>query len=143
MSKKSVTYIDAAKFESLIAASGLTFTLKAGWVKVQGPAGRAVYVPRTKTVGRVDISVGEVLPLEGVMDLGELKFGSVHCGLDMARTEDEILAAFAAVLEHLKTMTPRAIVRKRAPKGDANAKGWSFMAASSPQPAAQSPADAE
>ena len=140
MSKKQVTYIDAAKFEAVIRELGIPVEEKKGWMKCLGPKGHAVYVPKTKTVGRVDVSWGAHLGMEGVLDLDASdRFGSVWAQLDMTRAEDEVLAAFRAVLEAMMSRTPRAVVRQARHKGPADAKGWSVLSA--PQGDASSQAE--
>jgi hypothetical protein len=123
--KTNVTYIDAAKFETLIAASGLPMSGQKGFVKVSGPKGRVVYVASTKRVGRVDISgfemegAGYVTPHCG-------PFGNVKQQLDFSLGEDEILSNFAALLEHMKSLAPveKAVRAPATPKAD-EPKGWS------------------
>lgn len=121
--KTNVTYIDAAKFETIILASGLTCTAQKGFIKVAGERGRAVYVASTKRVGRVDISGFEVsygiTPHCG-------PFGNVKQQLDFGQTEDEVLSAFTQLLEDLKLQPAvEKVVRKPAtPKAD-EPKGWS------------------
>lgn len=123
--KKNVTYVDAAKFETILKASGLVFTLQKGFVKVQGPKGRNLYVAATKRVGRVDIS-GFETDLAGITSLGELAFGNVKQQLDFSRTEDEILATFTAVLAHMATLpaVEKAQRKPSAPR-ESNVQGWS------------------
>jgi hypothetical protein len=129
--KKNVTYIDAVKFETIIKSSGLPFVLQAGFVKVQGPKGRNLYVAATKRVGRVDISgftVDATSPTAFgfITDLGELEFGNVKQQMDFSRTEDEILATFELLLNHMKTLDPveKAQRKASAPKAPV-AVGWS------------------
>lgn len=123
--KTNVTYVDAAKFETILLASGLTCIPQKGFIKVVGPRGRQVYVATTKRVGRVDVS-GFTCELPGIRDLdGSEKHGSVAQGLDFSRTEDEILASFSALLTHMQSLSPvEKVARKKpAPKADAP-KGW-------------------
>ncbi|HEU5118151.1 MAG TPA: hypothetical protein VFT74_16135 [Isosphaeraceae bacterium] len=127
--KKSINYVDAAQFEALILETpGLEFSPQAGFVKVTkvGLKGFAVYVAKTKKVGRVDLS-GFGLDIPGVTALGEYSFGQVTHQLDFTLPEDEILKTFKAVLKHLGTKLTEADARPRkkpAPKAS-DAKGWS------------------
>lgn len=126
--KTNVCYVDAAKFETLIEASGLPYEGQKGFVRVDGPKGRRVYVASTKRVGRVDISgfemegPGYVTPHCGV-------FGNVKQQLDFSLDEDAILANFAALLEHMKTLAPVEKAARKAPEKKADeAQGWSAKA---------------
>lgn len=124
--KKNVTYVDAAKFETIAKASGLPLTLQAGFVKIAGPKGHNVYVAATKRVGRVDLS-GFTMDVPGVNTLGEdEKFGNVLAQMDFSRSEEEILATFAEVLAHMATLAPKEKVSRKAsaPKAPV-AQGWS------------------
>ena len=135
--KKDKTYVDAAEFEKRIAASGLPVEEKKGWMRVVGAKGRSVYVPKTKTVGRVDLSWGEHLDIEGTLDLGDARFGSVHSEIDFTRTADEVLATFEACLEAMKALPARAVTRRARHRGPSDAKGWSFMQPAAEQPSAE------
>jgi hypothetical protein len=125
--KKNVTYIDASKFEAIILSSGLPMAGQKGFVKVQGPAGYAVYVAATKRVGRVDISGFEV-PYGVEPHCGP--FGNVKQQLDFSKTEDEVLADFTQLLKDLAAQQPKEKKERRAaaPKADAP-KGWTKVEA--------------
>lgn len=136
MSKKHVTYIDAAKFQEIIGASGLPIEEKKGWVRVCGPKGRSVYVPKTKTVGRVDISWGQHSATQGVLNFDESeRFGSVHCGLDMSLSEQTVLGAFEAVLAEMAALPPRDTTRRMRSKGPSDAVGWTSLPSQQPSSA--------
>lgn len=114
--KDNVTYIDSAKFEAIYKELGLEPRDQAGFTKLSGAKGRNVYVARTKRVGRVDLSGFEMLDAEGkatpgVVALGGASFGAVKQQLDFSLTEPEVLANFRAVLEHMKSLPEREIVR--------------------------------
>ncbi len=104
--KKNVTYIAQELFEGVAKELGLGWKEQAGFVKIAGETGRAVYVARTKKVGRVDIS-GFTSSSPGVRDLGGEKFGAVEQQLDFSRPEPEVLATFRAVLGELKALPAR------------------------------------
>lgn len=123
--KTNVTYVDAAKFETIISQSklGLTVSAQKGFIKVAGQRGRAVYVASTKRVGRVDISGFEVAygqePHCGV-------FGNVRQQMDFSQDEAAILGQFEQLLTDLAAQ-PAVEKKLRAPsepKADAP-KGWS------------------
>lgn len=114
--KKDITYIEAGKLETLIAQSGLEVKDKKGWTRVDGAAGRRLYVPKTKRVGRVDL-VG--LSGQGTRQLGDdERHGSVTHQLDMTRDEAAILATFERLLGELATApaVERPAKAPRAPK---------------------------
>src|SRR5262249_43252561 len=99
--KKNTTYVNASKFQALIVESELANKPQSAFMKVSGAKGRNVYVPLTKTVGRVDIS-GFTVEMEGVRTLDEdEKFGAVLQQIDFSRTEEEILSTFSELLAHL------------------------------------------
>lgn len=122
--KKNVTYIDAAKFEAIIQELGISVQVQKGFVKCKGAKGRNVYVPLTKTVGRVDIS-GFVYDIPGALTL-DPPVGAVYQQLDFSLPEEDILEAFKAVLEHMKTLPDREIIRKARAAREDGAEGWSF-----------------
>lgn len=126
--KTNVTYIDAAKFEALIVASGLTMAGQKGFVKVMGPKGRVVYVASTKRVGRVDIS-GFEMEGPGYVTPHCGPFGNVKQQLDFSLPEDEVLSNFQKLLAHMATLSPveKAPRKAPAPKAD-EPKGWSKKA---------------
>lgn len=100
--KKNVNYVERAKFEELIAASGLPTSDKKGWTRVDGQAGRRLYVPKTKRVGRIDCAG---LSGEGLRLLPEDEaHGAVTHGVDFSLTEEQVLAAFSAALDGLASL---------------------------------------
>lgn len=129
--KSHITYVDASLFEAIIAKHGLTMTLQKGFVKVDGPTGRRVYVAATKRVGRVDISGFKMLAPDGSdlpgfvpPHMGEA--GNVKQQLDCSLGEADILANFELLLTHMESLAPaeKAERKAAAPKED-DAKGWS------------------
>jgi hypothetical protein len=124
--KKDITYIDGAKFEAIITARGLTPVPQAGFVKVSGAKGRNLYVARTKRVGRVDLSGFEYTG-DGVRNLGGESFGAVTQQLRFDLPEEQVLANFTAILDHMLTLPAREVEKKAAePKAKApKAQGWS------------------
>lgn len=107
--------VDLAKFEAIVQKSGAPCTEQRGYLKVEPAPGRKLYVAKTKTVRRVDVSgTGlEKWGVGGVLDLGDQKFGEVRQQLDFSRTEDEVLAAFELTIEELRAMGPRAKQSKK------------------------------
>ena len=115
--KKNVTYISSLAILSLVEASGCTVAEKAGWYKVMGAKGRRLYVPKTKSVGRIDL-VG-IPDGEGIRALGGDSFGSVTHQVDFSRTEPEILSTVAHCLEQLAQLPELEVTRKpRAAKAE-------------------------
>jgi hypothetical protein len=112
--KTNVTYVDSAKFEAIIKNSGLPYNVQS-CVKVIGPKGHNVYVCAGKNVtGRVDIS-GFEMDGPGYVEPHCGRFGNVRQQLDFSLSEDAILENFAALLEHMKTLEPKAKPERKAP----------------------------
>lgn len=128
MSKKNVTYVDACHFQTIMVASGLPYAEQKGWIKISGAKGRNVYVAKTKTVGRVDIS-GFVSPTEGtrMLDPESEAHGSVAQGLDFSLSQDEILIAFTDLLTHLATLPEAEPVKRTMKKKENAAVGWTLF----------------
>jgi hypothetical protein len=125
--RKNITYVDASKFELIVNELGLTAIPQAGYVKCGSGNGRHLYVAKTKRVGRVDLSAFEVPSDLGVTNLGGEKFGNVTQQLDFSRPEEEILASFRKVCEHMISLPPVEKVSRAKPAGEAKpkAQGWS------------------
>lgn len=138
--KTEKTYVESAKFENIVKALGLDVVVKAAWVKVAGPKGRFVILPKTASVGRVDLS-GFTVETAGVKPHSSGTFGSVEQELEFeGRTEDEILETFRAVCEHMTTLAPRELVRRRRSSKTGGGQPASWVAASSPDKATDSSA---
>jgi len=115
--KKNVTYISSATVLAVLEASGLPIVEKASWLKVCGASGRRLYVPKTKSVGRID--------LVGLSDgpgrrAAEGASASVTHQLDFSAPEADILSALDAALLDLATLEAAApkvrTQRVKAPK---------------------------
>ena len=103
--KKGITYVANEKFIAIASKMGASFEDKKGWTKIFFCAAHRVYVPKTKNVGRVDISGFELKDLgTAVVDLGGESFGNVHQQLNTALTEIEVLANFETVLSRMKAL---------------------------------------
>lgn len=102
MSKKDLTYVDREKLVTIVASKGVKMTDNAGFTKCELGNDYNLYVPTTKTVGRVDFQFEAPEGLAGVTKLGARSFGRIVAQLDFAkeRKEEEILATFKAMLEH-------------------------------------------
>ncbi len=99
--KKNVTYVAFESFESIVADLGLATKENAGFVQVILGNGYHAYVARTKRVGRVDFQWTP--SCEGIVELGEARFGRIVAQLDFGRSEAEILESFArALVEGMK-----------------------------------------
>jgi hypothetical protein len=129
--KLEKTYVESAKFENIVKALDLDIVIKAAWVKVAGPKGRFVILPKTASVGRCDLS-GFTVEMDGVKAHSSGTFGSVEQELEFeGRTEEQVLETFRAVCEHMTTLAPRELVRRRRGKTGAGTPA-SWVAASSP-----------
>lgn len=115
--RKEKTLIDAAKVEALcLARPTLKMVEKKGFVRFEAAEGIRVYVPKTKTVGRLDLSGFEMGPdVAGIFRLGGLSFGAVKQQVLFDRTEEEILATIAGVLDHMLTLPAREKKAKKQP----------------------------
>lgn len=99
------THVEASKFEQILQDHGFTpgvgpgtYHAQTGFVKVEGPEHRALYLPRNRRVGRVDIS-GFRVKMPGVVDVPDnARAGRVVQRLDMKTTEDRVLRNFETVL---------------------------------------------
>ena len=107
MSNKTVNYINHADLIILATDLGIEPIRQAGFTKLQGPAGRQVYVANTKKVGRIDISGFEVDFVEfGVVNLGDESFGAVKQQVDFTKPVEDILVNFIKILKHMQTLSP-------------------------------------
>jgi len=102
---------------SVVQAHNLTITERAAWLRCEAAKDRRVYVPKGKTVARIDLSGFEVPnPQEyGVKALGGESFGAVKQQLSFEGTEAEILANLEKVLKFMATLSAVEKVKK-APK---------------------------
>lgn len=118
MAKTNVLYIDGSKFTTILSELGIATTTQSGFIRVDGPKGRRVYVAATKKVGRVDISGFTVEFGAKTPHCGE--FGNVKQQLDLdpALGEDGILTNFKALVEHMLTLpaVEKAPPKPKAPK---------------------------
>lgn len=106
---KGINYIEVEKLEEVAKATGLKWEPQAGFIRV-GNKGRALYIAKTKKVGRVDVS--GFLPKEGpaseglkVLTQGE-RFCRVFAQIDFTRAEEDILHTFKECIEHMKALAP-------------------------------------
>lgn len=118
-------YVAQEALLSIVKELGLEAVPQAGYIKVAAAKGRAIYIGKTKRVGRVDLSGFEMEGPEAglVKRLGGESFGAVKQQLRFDLPEEDILSAFKTVLSHMKTL-PEAVKEKksflpRAPKGAA------------------------
>lgn len=98
-----ITFVAAEKLLAIVEEVGLKIEEKKAWLKVAGPSGARVYLPRRKVVGRVDIADFEA-PSGTSVKLGERSFGAVKEQLDMAGPEERVLENFRSVLRHLASL---------------------------------------
>jgi hypothetical protein len=140
--KKNITYIAPEKLRAIVSKKGLTSRDQAGFVRIEGPGGHRVYFARGLRVGRADFS-GFEMPAgtPGIIDLLGESFGGVRQRIDFTRPEADVLATFAAVLDHMKTLPKlkKAPRKARAPQAEAAAPKEQAPAA---EPAPVDPAQA-
>ena len=99
----SATYVALEKLLAIVEESGLKADEKKAWLRIDGPNGSRVYVPRRKHVGRIDIA-GMSAPEGTSVKLGDKSFGAVKEQLDMEAPEERVLENFRAVLKHMASL---------------------------------------
>jgi hypothetical protein len=107
--KKNVTYIAQNKFVAIAEKHGLKLTEQAGFIRVEleGKLDHRLYIPKTKTVGRIDLAGFTPKARKGFKILGEgERFGAVHAQLDFSQTEGVILDAFSAACQACVSLPP-------------------------------------
>jgi len=97
--------ITQEKFLAIVEEVGLTVEEKKAWLKVAGPSGARIYLPKRKVIGRVDIADFEAPPGTSVK-LGSKSFGAVKEQLDLTVPEEQALENFRIVLRHLASLPP-------------------------------------
>lgn len=109
----NVTFIALEKLVAIVEESGLKADEKKAWLRIDGPNGSRVYLPRRKHVGRVDIA--KMSAPEGTsVKLGDRSFGAVAEQLDMEAPEDRVLENFRAVLKHMAALPKEEATVKKA-----------------------------
>jgi hypothetical protein len=112
-----VTYVPQEKLLAVVEQMGLSVEEKKVWLKIAGPSGARVYLPKRKDVARVDIA--DMTAPEGTsIKLGGRSFGAVKEQLDMQGTEEQILERFRAVLSHMQSLPPAQPKAKRDVKSE-------------------------
>jgi len=118
--KTDILYIDGSKFLAVLADLAVPHTLQSGFIRVDGPKGRRMYIAATKRVGRIDLSGFEVdfgakVPHCGI-------FGNVRQQLDLDPVigEEGILSNFRTAVELMLSLEPvvkvKAAAKPKAPK---------------------------
>lgn len=124
MAKAGLTYVAQEKFLKIVDELGLVRKEQKGFIKVwdpkKGENAQRLYVAKTKSVGRVDLSHFEVQ--FGGVDLGGEKFGGVSQQLNMCLPEEDILTNFRALCEHMAGL-PAPEPKAKAPKKEAKVEG--------------------
>lgn len=101
---KNTTYVAFEKLLTIVTESGLPTTEKKSCLRVDGPNGSKVYLPKRKRVGRV--LIGNFSAPEGTSNkLGDRSFGSISEDLDMTPAEEKVLENFRAVLKHMASLS--------------------------------------
>lgn len=97
------------KFIELLKKEKVPYTVQTGFIRVEGPRGRRMYVANTQKVRRVDIS-GFELQEGGVKPAGG-KNGRVMQQLDFSQDEDTVLRNFQEGLRYMKSLPPSETAR--------------------------------
>lgn len=136
--KNDITYVAQEKFLAVLVDMGVRYETLNTWHKVEPVKNRRVYIPLTKRVGRVDLSGFEIALSEGLTKKPHCgEFGRVKQQLDMGGSEDDVLARFRLVVEHMLTLAPDEA--KPAPKAKKQLE-LPLVAPSSPSPTPDSSA---
>jgi len=108
MKRKNMTdtvHVTRAAFDLVVKEfPSLSVEEKAQWTKLEGAKGRKVYLPKTKTVRRVDIAGFEVEPSMAMVPKQGV-FGAVKQQLRLHGTEVDILNRFRKLLSTLVSLT--------------------------------------
>lgn len=102
--------IEQSKFTQALKDMGVPYTEQSGFIRVEGPKGRRMYVAKTKGVRRVDLSgftidVGAVSPSGG-------EFGRVKQQLDFSGGEAATLQLFIKTVKHMMSLPPSETARR-------------------------------
>lgn len=108
----TATYVPLEKLLAIVEESGLKADEKKAWLRIDGPNGSRVYLPKRKHIGRIDIA-GFNGPTGTVVKLGDRSFGAVTEQLDMEAPEDRVLENFRVVLKHMASLPPEEAKTKR------------------------------
>ncbi|MBI3184154.1 MAG: hypothetical protein HYZ28_18630 [Myxococcales bacterium] len=109
---REVTCVALEKLLAIVAEAGLKVDEKKAWLKVAGPSGARVYLPRREVVGQVNVA-GFEAPAGTSVQLGARSFGSVKERLDMEGSEERVLERFRAILQHMKSLPREEAVAER------------------------------
>lgn len=102
--------IPKEKFTEILDKEKVAYTVQSGFIRVEGPKGRRMYVANTKGVRRVDIS-GFSLQHGGVAPMGG-EFGRVKQQLDFNLPEETVLKNFWDGVKYMLTLPPSETARK-------------------------------
>ncbi len=103
--KDDITYIAFEKLRAIVKELGFKTEEKKGWLRINGPERRRIYLPKRNQVGRIDIA-GFAAPSGTSRKLGEKSFGAVKEQLDMRAPEEKVLDRFRAVLGQMAAAPP-------------------------------------
>jgi hypothetical protein len=113
------TFLDPDKFAVRAAGHGLIVQTQSAWIKIfragDGSKGPRLYVANGKTCRQINIASCEV-PFHFASPAGAKAQGSVKQLMKLEGTEEEVLARFDSVIEHLLAQPPCPPVAKPEPK---------------------------
>lgn len=110
--KKVVTAVEQGKFLDILKEMGVPYTEQTGFIRVEGPKGRRIYVARTKGVRRVDISGFNLEAGAVALDKDEAPTGRVKQQLDFTQDEAHILSTFRKAVKHMMSLPPSETARR-------------------------------
>ncbi len=100
-----VQRIPRSELLDIVRELGLRAKAMAGFVKVAGTKGHAVYLAKTNKVTRVEL-YGFTLDGVGVVDLGEKAHGKVEQAIDFTRSPAQVKLTLKRALQKIMTLPP-------------------------------------
>lgn len=135
--KKNVNYIPREQIMAVVSKSGLPTEEKKGWTLVgnYSTGGARIYIPHTKSVGRIDLSAFTLDPATfGTRDLGGESFGNVKQQVDFSLPPAQVLVNIEAILLALRELPKPEKAPRKAPEKSASTPA---PASTEPDPVAQ------
>lgn len=115
MSLKDQTPVAQSKFIDLLKEEGVQYTVQTGFIRVEGPKGRRLYIANTQKVKRVDISGFKVK--HGAHEPIGGEFGRVMQQLDFKNDEEVILKNFLDTVRYMMQLPPSETSRELPQRG--------------------------
>lgn len=117
MALKDMTPVAQEKLIAILKEEGVHYTEQSGFIRVEGPTGRRLYIANTQKVRRVDLSGFTIKHGAHAPASGE--FGRVKQQLDFSLPEDKVLANFQQTVRYMMALQPSETARKLPERQDA------------------------